>query len=370
MELKLATNSQKQAWVLDYVKEYVSESGFLPYMGSSTGSIIRVRNELKNGGSLINVPLVMALDGTGVTGSQVLSGNEDDMGNANDQVRVNYIRNAVKVTKNESFKTELDLLGAAKDRLRSWASSKLRADIVTALGSQIVQGTVDSDGFSTDTAVAYGDATASQKNAHLVANTDRTYFLGGSGSSGVQATALATVDATNGKWTAAKVGIAIRKAKATRTGASISITPYKSDATAGREWYVLFVDSIAFRDLSADSTIITANQNARERDVNTNPVFQGGDLIYNGVIIREIPELDTLALTGVGGSSTDVGIAFLCGLSAVTVAWGQQPQLVSEEMDYAFRKGIGTEEIRGVKKTSFNGVQYGVVTCYHNRTAD
>lgn len=372
MEFKIATTSQKQAWVDKFTEEYVNGSGFKPYMGAGEGSIIRVRNELKNSGSLINVPLVMKLRGAGVTGSQVLSGNEDDMNNANDQVRVNYIRNGVKVTKNEVYKTELDLLGAVKPRLRAWSSERLRDDIVTSLGAMIIQGAVDSDGFSTDTQVAYADATAAQRNAHLVANSDRTIFLGGSGSSGVQATALATVTAASGKLTAAYVSRIKRLAKATYLGSNTAITPYENDETAGRQWYVLFVGSIGFRDLFNDTQITNANQNARVRDAETNPIFQGGDLIWDGVIIREIPELGKLsdALVGTGDSGTDVGVAFLCGLNAVTVAWGQEPTLEQEVIDYGFRKGVAIEEIRGVKKTSYNGVQYGVVTVYHNRTAD
>lgn len=35
----------------------------------------------------------------------------------------------------------------------------------------------------------------------------------------------------------------------------------------------------------------TANREAPPRDVDSNPIFQDGDLIYDGVVVREIPEI-------------------------------------------------------------------------------
>jgi N4-gp56 family major capsid protein len=370
MEFKLASASAKQQWVTEFTEAYVRTSGFMPYMGGSDNNIIRVRDELKGSGNLINIPLVLKLNGAGVRDAQVLSGNEDDMGNANDQIRVSYRRNAVKFTKNETFKTELDLLGAAKPRLRNWAAESLRDEVIAAFGSVIVQGAVDADGFSTDLQLPYASASSAQRDAHLVNNTDRMAFVGGSSASGVMATALGTV---TGTLSAAVLSAAKRKAKSTTTSAAAAITPYKTDATAGREWYVLFVDSLGFRDLQNDTQIASANTYARSREGNgmdNNPIFQGGDLIWDGVIIREVPELVSLTLKGQGSGGVDVGRAFLCGLSAITVAWGQNPTLTQETVDYGFRKGVGIEEIRGVKKTSFNGVEYGVVEIFYRENAD
>ena len=60
------------------------------------------------------------------------------------------------------------------------------------------------------------------------------------------------------------------------------IRPFKIDD--GREFFVMFIGSRAMRDLTQDATMINANRDARAREsggMNSNPLFQDGDLIYN-----------------------------------------------------------------------------------------
>jgi N4-gp56 family major capsid protein len=372
-EVILASASEKQVWTNKYLLEYVRESTLLPYMGTSPSSIIRIRNELSEGGKYLNIPLITRLRGRGVRGAEVLKGNEDDLGNFNDQVQVDWIRNAVKVPKSTQYKTEINLLDAAKPQLSSWDAELLRDDTLDALGSIIIPGAADTNGVAgTDSAVLYDAATAAQRNTFLVNNTDRILFgkLKSNSSSGVWATALATIDNTDDKLSAAMITLAKRMAKtAGQATGSINIRPFKSDMTAGREWYVLFANSMAFRDLSLDATIIAANTYARAREgdgMERNPLFQDGDLLYNGVIIREVPEIPTFT-----NGTIIVGQNFLCGQSAVAVAYGQDPTFrIDLKEDYEFRPGVAIEELRGLKKVSYAGKQYGVVTIIAAAVAD
>ena len=48
---------------------------------------------------------------------------------------------------------------------------------------------------------------------------------------------------------------------------------------------------MSFRDFSQDSAVQQANRDARVRGVETNPLFTGGELVLDGVIVREIPEM-------------------------------------------------------------------------------
>ncbi len=377
MEVLLATASEKQTWTTQFLLEYVRESGLLPYMGTSPTSIIRIRNELQSaGGAYLNVPLITRLKGRGVRGAEVLKGNEDDLGNYNDQVRIDWIRNGVKVPKSTSYKTDIDLFDAAKPQLRTWDAELLRDDVLDQFGSIVIPGAADANGIAgNDSTVLYAAATAAQRNAFLVANADRILFGNSKANavSGVWATAAATVDNTNDKLSAATISLAKRMAKtAGQTTAGIHIRPFKSDMTAGREWYVLFANSLAFRDLGQDATIIAANTNARAREgdgIERNPLFQDGDLLYQGVIIREIPELPII--TGAGAGNIDIGMNFLCGQSAITVAYGQDPVFrVDMKEDYDFRPGVAIEELRGMKKTSYAGLQYGIVTMVNAAVAD
>lgn len=355
----------EKVWIKKFVDSYVRTSGFKPYMTTKEDAIFRIRYELQTqAGAVISVPLMLELAGRGVEGSEMLEGNEENLETLADEVRVNWLRNAFTVPKSTSYLTSIDLFEAGKARLTRWSAVRLRAAIINALQSIIVPGTFDSDGFQmADTATAYATATAAQRNTHLVNNIDRILFgsATANSSSGVWATALGNVDATADKMSAAVIDIAKNLAKQTTNAANgVAINPYTNDDTAGREFYVMFMGSEDFNNASKDPLIYAADKDARLRGVDTNPIFQGGDRIYNGVILREIPELTPLIAAGAAG--VNVGRSFLCGQGALTLAYGQMPKLIPDmDRDYKFRPSFALEELRGQKKTSFKGVNYGLV---------
>lgn len=371
-EVQLANVSERSVWKRDFLKSYTRMSGFSPYMGRSSSSIIRILSELRTeAGATINVPLILELRGRGVEGAEVLEGNEEEMENFGDQVRVNWKRNGVVVPKSTAFKTEIDLLNAARERLVIWAKNRLRDDVIGALQSIIIPGVADVDGSpGADSAVLYASSTAAQRNAYLAANIDRMLFGvdPANSVSGNWATSLGNVDTTNDRMSAAVIDIAKSLAKETTNNPNgMAINPYQSDATAGREWYVMFMGSRAFGQATRDPLIAQADRDARERGVDTNPIFQGGDRIYNGVILREIPELRPIP-GGAAGALVDR--SFLCGAGAISVAYGQDPTPKTDrDRDYGFRPGVAIEELRGQKKTSFAGVNYGTVEVFTASTA-
>lgn len=365
-EVVIASASERQKWSNTYWSEYIRESGFMPYMRRSSNSIFRILTGGETGGaSIVNIPLMARLKGRGVQDNEVLEGNEEDLANFNDQVRTVWIRNGVVVPKSTSYRTEMDLLGAARDGLKNWAAENMRDSIIANLGSIIIPGATDTNGMAgTDTAVTYAASTAGQRNAYLVANTDRILMgiAKANTSSGVWATSLANVDSTNDKLSTSMISLAKRMART----ADPHIRPFRTED--GREYFVLFTPSLPFRDLQNDTAMQQANRDARERGID-NPIFQDGDLIWNGVIIREIPELPVIA--GAGASSIDVARSYLCGQSAIAIAWEQQPTPRSDpDRDYGFRPGVATEELRGMKKVSWGGANYAVFELVTSAAAD
>src|SRR5689334_11088768 len=72
------------------------------------------------------------------------------------------------------------------------------------------------------------------------------------------------------------------------------IRPYMIEDGGDQEWYVCVMGTRAFRDLSADPEMSTANLDARPREndpLKTNPIFTGSHLQKDGIIYREIPEI-------------------------------------------------------------------------------
>lgn len=359
METLINSGLEITRWRKKYFREYTRASRFAPYMGNGMDNIIVTMYELQSeAGKTIIVPFVGKLTGSGVSGSQVLEGNEEDLGSGNMPVSIDWRRNAVIVPKSTQFKTDIDLLDAAKPALKEWESVLLRADIIREFGAM-------TQNDASLTSVPYATATEAEKDAWLGLNTDRVLFGKDlSNRSGTDHSAsLANIDTTNDRANYAWV------TKMKRIAGDADITPYKDDQMAGEEWFVLFVGSRTFRDLENDATISQIDRDARERGVGKgNPLFQGGDLLVRGVIIREEKEIPVLA--GVGAGPSDVEPAYLAGGGAIAIAWGQMPQSKTRLTDYDFRKGVGIEELLGVKKIHQNGKQRSVVTGYVSAPAD
>jgi hypothetical protein len=229
----------------------------------------------------------------------------------------------------------------------------------------------------------YGAAEAGQTaaaTAWMTANTDRVQY--GALRANTKAThilSLAELDITNDKLTAANLSLLKRMA----LNADPHIRPYKTKD--GYEYYVAFCGTNPFRDLKLD--LQTVNKDARPREddgVSKNPLFQDGDLIYDGVIVRQIPEISGMVtstwtgLTTAGTTANRVEPVFLCGQQAVAVIWGRmlKPTFRKED-DYQHIMGVGIEGAYGVVKmyskhpmTGSNLVQAGVVTGFYSSAAD
>lgn len=368
-----------QQWDSDFFSEYIRDNRFMPYMGTNENAVIHIKEDLtRKPGDRVTFAAVRALGG-GVTGNTVLEGNEAELDARSMAVRVAPLRNAVVMTEWDEQKSAIDIRNAAKTGLKNWAMERMREDIIVALKSVP---------NAAGTMVPYETATAAERNAWLVANSDRVLFGSAisNGASGVMATALATIDNTNDKLTASVVSLAKRRAQMSAP----RITPFRT-RRGDQEWFVLFANPLSFRDFSQDPVVVQANRDARERNVDTNPLFTGGELVWDGVIVKEIPEMGLpLAasansigytggvLPGVGTGGIDVGFNFLVGAQALGVAWARRLKSTTDVRDYNFRHGVGVQEIRGIEKLMFgtgltdtsNLKQNGVVSVFTSAVGD
>lgn len=363
-DFALATASQRKEWSNRAHMEYVRRSRFLPYIGNSTNSIFQGYSDLeRRAGDTLNIPLFYKLGGAPVTGDTPIVGNETPLDNFNCGVPVALRGKGVVLTKNQTFRTELDVMNAARESLTRYFGELLRDDVIEALGSVVTGG---------DTTVNFGAASAANRNAYAAANRDRLFFGAVSQWNATFATALGAVTAAQ-TCNAARMGVVKRLA----VNANPNITPMQVNDELGREYFVAFHGTRTFRDLNNDATILNANREARPRDVEANPLFQDGDIIYNGVIHREVPEIDAWAaangLDTAGASSAPVRPVFLCGTQSVFLAYAQRPMVGTEKSDIPGlnrRNTVGMDEIIGVKKAAFNGRQHGLVTAFFGAAAD
>lgn len=386
-EVQLAPTLEVQRWRKEAISEYIRQSRFKPYIGATSNAIVQTVTDLEGkAGNVVHIPMVFRIQGAGVTGAQVLVGNEAEFAQGDAVIRTDWVRNGIVVPKSTTFKTDLDLMKIGKDLLRGWFSEMLRDSLISQLGGVIVPGvtTVDNTGapvINPDEVIPFAMASSGQLNAYLTNNSDRMLF-GAKKSNTVTgnfAASLANITTTD-RLSSAVGNLAKRIAKQaggtvlnSPAAAGPHIRPYMAP-NGGQEYYVCFCDSNSFRDIAADAAITQANINARPREgtgMEKNPVFQDGDLQYRGVIYVEFPELDSLTIPGAGSGGTNVGVAFLCGAQALGLAYTEMlSPKVDTKYDYEFRPRAGFEECRGQKKMSYGGKSLGVVPIYINSTSD
>lgn len=354
-----------QQWDKLFFLEYVRKNRFARYMGTTESSLIQLKDDLTvKPGNAVTFAAVRRLVGAGVTGDTVLEGNEEILDTRSMKLIVAPIRHAVAVSNWDEQQSAIALRDAAKMALKNWSMEKLRADIITALSQVGPQ-------------LPYATATAAQRNLWLTSNIDRVQagLATANTASGVLATALAAITTTTDKMTGALLSLAKRRAQT----ASPHIRPVQMDDENDEEWFVVFMPSLVFRDFRNDPPVLNANTNARPREAGwmANPLFSGGDLVWDGMFVREIPELPVL--TGAGNGGVDVAASYLCGAQAIGAGWAQRTKTRTNTRDYDYFHGVGLDEIRGIGKLQFGKdptidtgveVDQGIFTIFTTAIAD
>jgi len=355
-----ATGLTVQQWDDKYFSEYLGNNPYKKYMGKGTSSIIQVKEDLKKKkGDSLTFALVNKLTGAPNDGTSKLEGNEEELGSRSHKLTVALRRNAVSITEFEDQISAIELRDAAKDQLMDWSMEEDNDRVTDQLYSK--------------NGVLYASASEVQKDAWLVDNADRVLFgaAKSNNSSNDHSASLLNIDATNDKLTPAALSLMKRIA----LSANPKLRPIRTEKD-NKRWFVVFVNPLSFRDLK-DNTTITQAQREVSVATQNNKLFQGGDLIWDGMIIHEVD--DMTILTGVGNAGIDVGGAFLCGAQAFGLGIAKRWQTRTKgETDYGNEKGCAIVTIDGLDKMTFGTgsgdtddlKDHGVVTGYFAAVAD
>lgn len=347
-----------QQWDDEFYIEYIVDNQFTPYMGTSEMDMIQVKEDLtKKKGDTITFALVNRLTNDPVTGTSTLEGNEEDMTSRSHTLTVNKRRNGVLVPEMDEQKSAIPLRNAARPVLLDWAMEDTRDLVIDALS--MING------------VNYSAASEGQKDAWQVDNSDRILYGSAiSNLSGDSSADLAKIQASGGTISSARLGVMKRMA----INGSPKIRPIR--VAGDRRFYVAFCDSRVFRDLSEDTAIVNAQREVTLQAQN-NRLFQGGDLIWKGILIREVPDIPILA--GSGAASADVGRLFLCGAQAIAMGWAKRWNTVTESFDYGDKSGVAVDGIYAINKMTFgtdasvdttDQKDHGIVTGFFAAAAD
>lgn len=350
-----ATGLVVQQWEDKFFTEYLHDGGFKSLMGTNENAVIQVKEDLtKKPGDSIVIALVNRLTNAAVTGTSTLEGNEEDMASRSMRIYVDKRRNAVRIAEMSEQKSAIPLRNAARATLLDWAMEDTRDLVITALGS--LNGT------------AFIDRTAAIADAWLVDNADRVVF--GAAAAGLtdMSADLALLDTTADLFNSTALDAMVLKAKTCNP----KIRPMR-DGGNGKRYYVAFANPHAFKNLrDSIDTEVLANTVV---EMQASKLFEGGDIMWNGVIVKETDNMPIYENLGSGGT-VEVTPVYLCGAQAAAIAYAKRWKTVTEEFDYGDKYGVAVDGIYGVRKIIFGSgaadtddlKDNGVVTGYFATT--
>lgn len=330
------TALQLKQWEDTFYKDYVQIPDFASVMGTQQNAVIQVKSQLgKRRGDTIYIELVNKLTNSPTTGSDVLEGNEEDMSQRSHSITIDKRRNAVRIAEMEEIRTAIDLRDAARSLLLDWSKEDTRDLIIEALGS--LNGT------------AFLSRTSTIADVWLVDNKDRTVFgayaSGGSAGGSDMSADLAQLDTTSDLFTFARLDDMILRAKL----ANPKVRPI-SDPGNGKRTWIAYCGPDAMRDFrNSIDTEVLAQTSVQAQGMK---LFEGGDLYWNGVILKEVDDIPVYPNIG-SGATTEVTPVYLCGAQALGIAWGRRWSTRTKEFDYGDKYGVAIDGIYGVNKLRF-----------------
>jgi N4-gp56 family major capsid protein len=296
------------------------------FIGNNEQAMIQELEDLsKEAGSNLSFGLGMKLSGTGITGDNTLEGQEESMTDYDEDVAIDQLRHAVRLTgRMDEKKNAYNMRMSAKARLTDWWAERIDQEQLDKL---------------------CGKTTSTFANTPTAAAASRSVFAGGAANVGAITTAF-KMDT--------KV---LDAAKQAAQLASPRIRPLRVD---GKTYYVAILHPYDATNLRQDPVWAQAQRDAGVRG-DENPIFTGALGVWNGIVVHEH---EYVFRTNDGSGNAQVARNVLCGQQAGVIAWGAPVQWVEKSFDYGNSWGISVGAIFGCIKPIFNAVDYGVITMF------
>lgn len=329
----------QEVWQAGRDQSFFFANGFIGNSESDTNKVIsRVTklSETERGMECV-MQLVQDLQGDGVVGDNMLEGNEEQMINDAQVIRIDQLRHGVK-SKGEMAEqaTVLRFRKVGKEKLGFWLSDKLDELMFLTLSGRSY--TL----LTTGQTRAKSQLPSLRFAGDVVAPSPNRQHYAGSASSESSLT-------TNDKMSWATIVRA--KARATTK----RLRPIRE---GGRDYYCLVLHPLQMADLMLDPMYqnIVRTAEARGKD---NPLFKGASVVVNGVVIMEHNKVfNTLGLApgnkwGAGGLVEGAQAIFLGAQAGGLATIGEMFWKEASSTDYENRPGIATGRKIGMLKPQF-----------------
>lgn len=342
----------QKKWSANLAVDTVKKSYFEQrFVGTSDNSIIQRKTDLESGpGDRVSFDLAVQLRGQPTFGDARLEGKEENQKFYTDEVAIDQVRHAVSAGGRMTRKrTAHDLRATGKARLADYFA-KLHDELIFMYlsGSRGVN-----QDYTLPTAFAGFAGNAFQ------APDDTHHMYGG------DATSLATLTADD-KMTRQLIERA--KVKADMLQALNPELANMVPVTVGSgEHYVLLMSEFQAYDLRQEignGGWLDVQKAAAAAEGKANPIFRGGLGMINGVVLHS--HRNVIRLAGGAGGNVPVSRALFLGRQAAVLAYGTKGGLryswKEELKDYENEPTVASGFIGGIKKTRFNGNDFGVIT--------
>jgi hypothetical protein len=349
IEILTANGLTVEQWEASIFKEYVGQQIWKNFMGTSTDSIIQVKEDLvKKPGDAITLGIRGRVSGGQVTGNSKGIGNEGTLEFYNQRIVIDNVRRLIKFEDipMSSKRVMFDLLKEGKEALEE----EFALDLEDAITDEL---SVTSSGRVRGRYL-YGAADSNWNATH--------------------ATAEANVDSTNDKLTTDIIDIAKRKALIP----VVALTKMRPTKVLNgknlEQWFAFFGHSYPIRDMVKDDAAWrNAQLNLPPQSNSESPIYTGSSFkgSWNGVLVYEYDRIQLDA--SAGASSIQVAHNLLLGAQAAAVCWGQRAKFGEEESDLGHDVSYELHEIRGIEKLVFNRSteeDHGVVHVFTAAVAD
>jgi N4-gp56 family major capsid protein len=333
---------------VDTVKKSYFENRFI---GTTDNHIIQRKTELEgDSGDRISFDLCVQMRNKPTYGDDRLEGKEESLKFYTDEVRIDQVRHAASAGGKMSRKRVAhDLRTIAKARLGDYFSRLVDEYFFMYLSGArgVNEDFIESTAF---TGFA-GNAFTAPDSEHLL--------FGGSATSKLSLTA-------SDKMTKAIVERALNKAEMmqARNPDTANMVPVSNGS---EDQYVFLMNPDQAYDLRVADTQgwLDIQKAAAAAEGRNNPIFKGGLGMIGGAVLHK--HRSAIRFTDYGaGANVAAARALLLGRQAAVVAYGttggMRYQWEENEKDYKNEPTVASGFIAGIKKTQFNGKDFGVIS--------
>lgn len=338
------TDEQKTVWSRDLWKAARNASFLNRFTGKGPNSMIQRVTELTKDekGSRAVITLVADLEGDGVAGDNQLEGNEESIKAYDQVIQIDQLRNANRHKgRMAAQKSVVDFRSTSKDVLAYWLGDRS-----------------DQMGFLTLSGVDY---TFHTNGAPRNANSQLASLEFAADVTAPSANRHRRWDAVDGLVAGDTAQVA-----AADTPSYAMLVEMKAYAktqfirgirgNGNEEYYHVFMTPQGIAKLKLDTDFIANLRNAGPRG-SSNPLFSGGMMTHDGLIIHEFRHVfnTTGAASGSkwGGGTVDGQRVLLCGAQAMGYADLGAPNWEEKGFDYENQQAIAIDKIMGLKKPVF-----------------